>query len=73
MSEKVSRNKIMRQQDFIDVATRLVSWQKGLFPISVRDIIYIYIFCPFDGFQIKNYKHRKSHCGGPVRLPSWNV
>jgi len=29
----VSRNKTMRQQDFVDVATRLLSWQKGLFPI----------------------------------------
>ena len=22
----------MRQQDFVDVASRLLSWQKGLFP-----------------------------------------
>ena len=42
MSEKVSRNKTMRQQDFVDVATRLMSWQKGLFPTSV------YIFRYYD-------------------------
>ncbi len=37
MSEKVSRNKIMRQQDFVDVATRLLSWQKGLF-VEMYDV-----------------------------------
>ncbi len=33
----MSRNKTTRQQDFVDVATRLFSWQKGLFP-TVSDL-----------------------------------
>jgi hypothetical protein len=31
----VSRNKTTRQQDYVDVAIRLLSWQKGLFPTAV--------------------------------------
>ena len=46
--KKVSRNKTTRQQDFVDVATRLFSWQKGLFPTictgKAVGVLFLYLY-----------------------------